>query len=103
MNKPVLRLNAVVGLIFLVVGLECAVAQDKPALDRLYNAAKKEGLVVIWGPTDAIIYQRMQEVLNKEYPGIRIEHFESIPEPLVQRIIAETQAGKAPAVDIIQY
>jgi len=102
MNKPVLRLNAVVGLIFLVVGLECAVAQDKPALDRLYNAAKKEGLVVIWGPTDAIIYQRMQEVLNKEYPGIRIEHFESIPEPLVQRIIAETQAGKAPAVDIIQ-
>jgi iron(III) transport system substrate-binding protein len=84
-----------------------APAQDKgksanDAITQLYNAAKKEGTVVIWGPTDAIVYQKMQEVLDKEYPGIKIEHFESIPEPLVQRIIAESQAGKPPAVDIIQ-
>src|SRR5258708_3026950 len=76
--------------------------QDKAAVDRLYNAAKKEGTVVIWGPTDAIIYQRMQEALDKTSPGIKIEHFESIPEPLVQRIIAESQAGKPAAVDVIQ-
>ena len=44
----------------------------------------------------------MQELLDKQYPGIKIEHFESIPEPLVQRIIAENQAGKPAAVDIIQ-
>src|SRR5207249_7238284 len=84
-----------------------ASAQDKSkagseAITQLYNAAKKEGTVVIWGPTDAIIYQRMQEELDKQYPGIKIEHFESIPEPLVQRIIAESQAGKPAAVDIIQ-
>ena len=42
--------------------------QDKAAVDRLYNAAKKEGTVVIWGPTDAIIYQRMQEALDKQVP-----------------------------------
>ena len=72
------------------------------ALAQLYGAARKEGTVVIWGPTDAIIYQRMQEALDKQYPGIKIEHFESIPEPLVQRIIAESQAGKPAAVDIIQ-
>ena len=72
------------------------------AITQLYNAAKKEGTVVIWGPTDAIIYQRMQEALDKQYPGIKIEHFESIPEPLVQRIIAESQAGKPAAVDVIQ-
>lgn len=81
-------------------------AQDKSkssdAIAQLYNAAKKEGRVVIWGPTDAIIYERMQEVLDKQYPGIKIEHFESIPEPLVQRIIAESQAGKPAGVDIIQ-
>jgi iron(III) transport system substrate-binding protein len=76
--------------------------QDKAAVDKLYNAAKKEGRVVIWGPTDAIVYEKMQEALDKQYPGIKIEHFESIPEPLVQRIIAENQAGKPPAVDIIQ-
>jgi len=82
-------------------------AQDKSkggsdAIVQLYNAAKKEGTVIIWGPTDAIVYQRMQEALDKQYPGIKIENFESIPEPLVQRIIAESQAGKPAAVDVIQ-
>ena len=72
------------------------------AVAQLYAGAKKEGTVVIWGPTDAVIYQRAQAVLDKQYPGIKIEHFESIPEPLVQRIIAESQAGKPAAVDIIQ-
>jgi ABC-type glycerol-3-phosphate transport system substrate-binding protein len=72
------------------------------AVAQLYASAKKEGTVVIWGPTDAVIYQRAQAVLDKQYPGIKIEHFESIPEPLVQRIIAENQAGKPAAVDIIQ-
>ena len=66
---------------------------------QLYAGAKKEGTVIIWGPTDAIIYQKMQAVLDKQYPGIKIEHFESIPEPLVQRIIAESQAGKPASVD----
>ncbi len=76
--------------------------QDKAAIDKLYSAAKKEGRVVIWGPTDGIVYEKMQELLDKQYPGIKIEHFESIPEPLVQRIIAENQAGKPAAVDLIQ-
>jgi iron(III) transport system substrate-binding protein len=44
----------------------------------------------------------MQEAMDKQYPGIKIESFESIPEPLVQRIIAESQAGKPAAVDVIQ-
>jgi iron(III) transport system substrate-binding protein len=83
-----------------------ASAQEKgkgnEAINQLYAGAKKEGVVVIWGPTDAIIYQRMQAALDKQYPGMRIEHFESIPEPLVQRIIAESQAGKPAPVDIIQ-
>ena len=82
-------------------------AQDKgkagsDAITQLYSGARKEGVVVIWGPTDAVIYQRMQAALDKQYPGLKIEHFESIPEPLVQRIIAESQAGKPAAVDIIQ-
>jgi iron(III) transport system substrate-binding protein len=69
---------------------------------QLYAAAKKEGTVVVWGPSDPVIYQRAQAVLDKQYPGIKIEHFESLPEPVVQRIIAETQAGKASSVDIVQ-
>ena len=83
-------------------------AQEKPktpgsdGITQLYAAAKKEGTVVIWGPSDPIIYQKAQERLNKEYPGIKIDHFESLPEPIVQRLIAESQAGKPSSVDIVQ-
>jgi iron(III) transport system substrate-binding protein len=98
--------------IVIVTALICAFtlgavhAQEKgkasESINQLYAGAKKEGVVVIWGPTDAVIYQRMQAALDKQYPGMKIEHFESIPEPLVQRIIAEGQAGKPAPVDIIQ-
>jgi hypothetical protein len=80
----------------LAVFANTAFAQDKSkasndAITQLYNAARKEGAVIIWGPTDAIIYQRMQTYLDKQYPGIKVQHFESIPEPRAQRIIAESQ------------
>jgi len=88
--------------VILLLASAAGAQQDKAAIDKLYNAAKKEGRVVIWGPTDGIVYEKMQELLDKQYPGIKIESFESIPEPLVQRIIAENQAGKPAAVDIIQ-
>ena len=104
-----LRLS-IVGIVAALVSLSAigvGYAQDKDkggseGITQLYNAAKKEGTVIIWGPTDAIVYQRMQEALDKQYPGIKIQSFESIPEPLVQRIIAESQAGKPAAVDVIQ-
>lgn len=88
--------------------LSDAIAQDKgkpaasDAIMQLYRAAKKEGTVVIRGPSDPIIYQRAQERLNKEYPGIKIDHFESLPEPVVQNLITERQAGKPSSVDIVQ-
>jgi len=109
MNRVMkLRNFTAVIVILLVSGFAGGVgyAQDKSqgseGITQLYNAARKEGRVVIWGPTDAIVYQRMQEAMDKQYPGIKIESFESIPEPLVQRIIAESQAGKPAAVDVIQ-
>jgi ABC-type glycerol-3-phosphate transport system substrate-binding protein len=80
----------VITILVSVSAIGVGYAQDKgksgsEGITQLYNAAKKEGTVVIWGPTDAVIYQKAQEALNKKYPGIKIEHFESIPEPLVQR------------------
>jgi iron(III) transport system substrate-binding protein len=84
------------------VAQEKAKSARSDAITQLYAGAKKEGTVVIWGPSDPIIYQKAQELLDKQYPGIKIEHFESLPEPVVQRIVAETQAGKASSVDIVQ-
>ena len=70
-------------------------------LAKLYSAAKKEGEVVVWGPTDIVIFDRAQVEFGKQYPGIKIDYFESLPDPLVQRIITEKQAGKPSSVDII--
>lgn len=96
-------LMAMLAMVFAFGWLGTASAQqDKAAIDRLYQVAKKEGTVVIWGPNDPVIYQKAQEALNKQYPGIKIEHFEILPEPIVQRLIAETQAGKQSSVDIVQ-
>ncbi len=107
--KKILVISKMVALMVMVgLFLNASHAQEKSksmnndAVARLYAGAKKEGTVIIWGPTDAIIYQKMQAVLDRQYPGIKIEHFESIPEPLVQRIIAESQSGKPAGVDIIQ-
>ena len=102
-----LLIVCIVAVLVCLSAIGVGYAQDKDkggseGITQLYNAAKKEGTVVIWGPTDAIVYQRMQEALDKQYPGIKIQSFESIPEPLVQRIIAESQAGKPAAVDVIQ-
>ncbi|HVO96365.1 MAG TPA: extracellular solute-binding protein [Terriglobales bacterium] len=105
-----MKLRKFIAAIVMLLVSSCAgigYGQDKAksgsdAVNQLYAAAKKEGTVVIWGPTDAIVYQRMQEALDKQYPGIKIQSFESIPEPLVQRIIAESQAGKPAVVDVIQ-
>jgi len=88
--------------------LEGANAQDKgemtdnEAVKQLYHAAKEEGTIVIWGPSDTAIYRKAQEIFDRQYPGIKIEHFESLPEPVVQRVITESQAGKSSDVDIIQ-
>ena len=89
------RMTTVVSrVVMIIVGffVSGGYAQEKgktagsEAIAQLYAGAKKEGTVIIWGPTDAIIYRKMQEALDKQYPGIKIEHFESIPEPLLQRI-----------------
>jgi len=108
-NRQTTAIRVASASIFLSVFLlSDAMAQDKAktggndAIMPLYAAAKKEGTVVIWGPSDPIIYQKAQERLNKEYPGIKIEHFESLPEPIVQRLITESQAGKPSSVDIVQ-
>ena len=105
--KPCRFTVSAIAVLFCWAVISAVHAQDKgkagsDAINQLYAGARKEGVVVIWGPTDAVIYQRMQAALDKQYPGLKIEHFESIPEPLVQRIIAESQAGKPAAVDIIQ-
>ena len=71
------KLGALTGAVVLILALFVmwlghSHAQEKgkgagsDAIAQLYAAAKKEGSVIIWGPTDAIIYQKIQTVQDKQ-------------------------------------
>lgn len=80
-----------------------AAPAEKPAetadpLAKLYQAAKAEGEVSFWGPTDPDEIKLLSEGFNKRFPGIKVNGFELTAGELVQRIVTEAKAGKI-AVD----
>ena len=75
-----------------------ALAQETPA--SIYEAAKKEGKIIIWSSLDVEMQQKQFEAFSKKYPGIAIEAFKIPPGPAVERAIVESRAGKL-SVDIM--
>ncbi|MED1951794.1 ABC transporter substrate-binding protein [Brevibacillus centrosporus] len=69
---------------------------------KIYEAAKKEGKLVLWSPTDVAQIQKMKEDFNKVYPGIEVEHFEIQPGEAVEKIITESSAGQV-NVDVADF
>ena len=55
--------------VILLLASAAGAQQDKAAIDKLYNAAKKEGRVVIWGPTDAIVYETHAGIARQTVSG----------------------------------
>ena len=45
--------------------------QDEPAVKALYEKAKQEGEVVIWGPARGEI-EWIEAAFNKTFPGIKV-------------------------------
>jgi len=79
-----------------------AATADNKGLDSLYQAAKKEGQVVFWGPTDPEHIAPVAAAFKREFPGIEVIHFEIQPPEYTQRLVAEAQGGRAPEADIIE-
>jgi len=77
-------------------------ATSSRGLDELYEAAKKEGQVVFWGPTDPDQIAPVIAGFKRQFPGITVTHFEIQPPEYTQRLIAEAQAGRTPDPDIIE-
>jgi len=77
---------------------DCAETESK--VDQLYGAAKVEGKVVWWDPTNAQAVALLVEKFNNAYPGIEVEHFRLTPREIGPRLIAETKAGRY-SVDIV--
>jgi iron(III) transport system substrate-binding protein len=79
-----------------------AQAKNPKTLDSLYAAAKQEGKVVLWGPTDPEQIAPVAQAFKKRFPGIEVTHFHIQPPEFTQRLVAEAQAGKSPEADIFE-
>ena len=86
------------------VRTQLALAQEKEnkPLNALYQSAKKEGRVVIWGPTDPAHINPVIAAFKREFPGIEVVTFEIQPPEYTQRLVAEALAGRAPEADVIE-
>lgn len=98
MDAHLLLGRSAVALLALVLAAGNGVAQDHER--GIYEAAKKEGKVVIWTPLEISLYRKIAAKFNEEYPGIQVEPFRIQPGPAVERIVTEAKAGRI-AVDLV--
>jgi iron(III) transport system substrate-binding protein len=84
-------------------------AKDSPAaaasvgtsLQDLYEAAKKEGKVVLWGGEDPGEMQQAFQEFSKTYPGIKLETTAVNPDQQPTKLTTAKAAGQ-PLPDLIQ-
>lgn len=82
-------------LAVLVVGLPFrSLAQSSGEIQKLYEAAKKEGEVAYWTESDPDEVDLVIKKFNEKYPGIKVKHFEISAAQAVERIILETKAKR---------
>jgi ABC-type Fe3+ transport system substrate-binding protein len=89
------------GIAFGIIGLAIANAptstqaqtkwQDLPAVQKLYEAAKKEGQVMVWG-TAALEVEWIPAAFSKMFPGIEVKFLGD--NDVATKAIAEYRAGR---------
>ena len=75
-------------------------AQTGAAWDTLYEAAKKEGKVIVLSSRDVAVNQAVGKLFTRRFPGIELELFKILPSPAIERLVTERKAGR-PGGDII--
>jgi iron(III) transport system substrate-binding protein len=81
-----------------------AAAPGAPAaesLDELYERAKPEGLVVLYGTLHKVTGPELLGAFERRFPGIKVEWTDGTAERLSARVIAETRGGRT-LVDVFQ-
>lgn len=79
-------------LIVFCIGSQVQAEQDP--LQELYKAAKAEGKVFYWGPSDPEELGPVVKAFKKKYPGIEFQQFEIRSDDFVPRTIAEANQGR---------
>jgi len=59
----------------------------------LYERARKEGEVLVYSSFNAAEMVSLKDVFEKRYPGVKVNHLRLAGAKLMQRILAEHQAG----------
>ena len=94
MKHPIFKKLLVLSFTGFIAGIFSASAEagmDKAAIDAIYQKAKKEGTVVVWGPQKNTL-DYIEKNFNKDYPGIKVVTAASLRSG--PKIIAEAKAGK---------
>lgn len=82
--------------------LSCAALAQVPtgypaSYQALIDAAKKEGKVTIYTPTDAAAGKHLVKEFESLYPGVKVEYMDMNSVELFNRFISETAAGTTSA------
>jgi iron(III) transport system substrate-binding protein len=76
-------------LSFVVLFLNAVCAQAQ--LETLYKAAKSEGQLEIWSPTPPAEIRAITEAFTKDFPEIKVNHFEIRDSDFVPRVLVEAR------------
>jgi iron(III) transport system substrate-binding protein len=71
----------------------CLLTSPAFANPALYERARKEGQVLVYSSFNAAEFVSLKEAFEKKYPGVKVEHLRLAGAKLMQRILAEHQAG----------
>jgi iron(III) transport system substrate-binding protein len=86
-----------------------AFAQAKTSAERfealskeLYPKAQKEGALIVYSQADVEDIVRLTDGFSKQFPGIKVDYWQSESAQIVTRVLTEFRAGKA-SVDVLQH
>jgi iron(III) transport system substrate-binding protein len=83
---------------FGLLAADAAEAHD--TAQSVYEAARREGKVVVWTALDVGLHKKIAAKFNEKYPGIAVEAFKIFPGPAIERLIVEAKSGNI-NVDVI--
>jgi iron(III) transport system substrate-binding protein len=81
--------NLLSGLLIL-----CLLSTPAFADPALYERARKEGQVLVYSSFNAAEFVSLKDAFEKKYSGVKVEHLRLAGAKLMQRILAEHQAGR---------
>ena len=85
--------NQYLGSLLAGASILCFLSSSAFADQALYERARKEGQVLVYSSFNAAEMVSLKDAFEKRYPGVKVDHLRLAGAKLMQRILAEHQAG----------